>query len=148
MTLDDGENFNLDYAVRSSVECVTPEGELAIHGAPGGCKGYDKPWAISFLRKNQVSFRQCTCEQDKAKMGTGGAPSAGCPKERGVAAARSIATKYEHLVMLGLGLDGLWIMDKNKIIFLKVKGPRPRPSDVASVRISVFYMSISSPSSS
>ena len=67
VTLDDGENFNLDYAVRSSVECVTPEGDIAIHGAPGGCKGYDKPWAISYLRKNQISFRQCTCEQDKAK---------------------------------------------------------------------------------
>eukprot|EP00967_Tisochrysis_lutea_P052693 scaffold65350_cov27-Tisochrysis_lutea.AAC.1 len=53
VTLDDGQSFNLDYAVRSSVECITPDGEIAIHGAPGGCKRYDQPWAISYLRKNQ-----------------------------------------------------------------------------------------------
>ena len=40
VTLDDGENFNLDYAVRSSVECVTPEGELAIHGAAAPCRRF------------------------------------------------------------------------------------------------------------
>ena len=94
MTLDDGESFNLDYAVRSSVECVTPEGEIAIHGIPGGCKGYDKPWAISFLRKNQVSFRQCqcTCEQDKAKA-----------EQRKRQRDASNAMDYRALMGLGLG---------------------------------------------
>eukprot|EP00967_Tisochrysis_lutea_P129288 scaffold222179_cov26-Tisochrysis_lutea.AAC.1 len=57
----------MDYIVRSSVECADPEGNLAIHGEPSGCKGYNNWWAINHLRKKSIPFRRCTCEQDKAK---------------------------------------------------------------------------------
>ena len=57
---------------------------------PGGCKGYDKPWAISFLRKNQVSFRRCTCEQDQAK--------AEQRKKR-----REASNAMDYRAMMGLG---------------------------------------------
>jgi hypothetical protein len=85
--------IRIQYIVRES-EPLKYKGQLAIHGAPKGCKGYIQEAFYQLKKAYPTNYiRLCTCEDDRAAANQRKAARL----ERQAAPARSVAD------FLGLG---------------------------------------------